>query len=60
MVVYDHDLLAHPYRTVVDFADAYTAHVFVIIYGTDKDLRRGIGITHRRWDVVYYRIQQRL
>ena len=52
MMIHQEYFLVQRHMAVVNLSDADPAHIFVIIYGTDQDLKSCIRITLRRRNIV--------
>ena len=58
-MVYDDHFLVHLDGTVVHFSHTDTAHVFIIIDGTDQDLRTCIRVSLGRRNVLDNGVKER-
>ena len=58
MVYYDH-VLVYTDRSIVHFADADSAHIFIVIDGTDQYLCGGIRVSFRSGNVFQNRLKER-
>ena len=59
MVAQNH-LLIYPDLSVAYLTYAYPSHIVIVIYGGYEHLQRSIRISRRTWDIIDYRIKERL